>query len=88
MSQEEPSDRKPDPWFPWMVGHAQVKCVMTVCLKTQIRLTRHISLFNLLHICKTEGQVQLAAGKLELKLSQTVNLTISIKSYEENINWL
>ena len=40
VSQEEPSDRKPDPWPLWMAGHAQLKCVMTECSKTQIRLTR------------------------------------------------
>ena len=40
MSQEEPSDRKPDPWPLWMAGHALLKCVMTECSKTQIRLTR------------------------------------------------
>ena len=37
-SQEEPSDRKPDPCPLWMAGHAQVKFVMTECSKTQIRL--------------------------------------------------
>ena len=40
VSQEEPSDRKPDPWPLWMAGHAQLKLVMTECSKTQIRLTR------------------------------------------------
>ena len=39
VSQEEPSDRKPDPWPLWMAGHAQLKCVMTECSKTQISLT-------------------------------------------------
>ena len=39
MSQEEPSDRKPDPWPLWMAGHAQLKFVMTEWSKTQIRLT-------------------------------------------------
>ena len=39
VNQEEPSDRKPDPWPLWMAGHAQLKCVMTECSKTQIRLT-------------------------------------------------
>ena len=39
VSQEEPSDRKPDPWPLWMAGHAQLKHVMTECSKTQIRLT-------------------------------------------------
>ena len=40
MSQEEPSDRKPDPWPLWMAGHEQLKFAMTECSKTQIRLTR------------------------------------------------
>ena len=39
VSQEEPSDTKPDPWPLWMAGHAQLKFVMTECSKTQIRLT-------------------------------------------------
>ena len=39
VSQEEPSDRKPDPWPFWMAGHVQLKFVMTECSKTQIRLT-------------------------------------------------
>ena len=39
VSQEEPSDRKSDPWHLWMAGHAQLKFLMTECLKTQIRLT-------------------------------------------------
>ena len=42
VSQEEPSDRKPDPWPLWMAGHAQLKFVMTECSKTQIRLARLI----------------------------------------------
>ena len=40
VSQEEPSDRKPDPWPLWMAGHEQLKFVMAECSKTQIRLTR------------------------------------------------
>ena len=40
VNQEEPSNRKPDPWPLWMAGHAQLKFVMTECSKTQIRLTR------------------------------------------------
>ena len=39
VSQEEPSDRQPDPWPLWMAGHAQLKFVMMECSKTQIRLT-------------------------------------------------
>ena len=35
VSQEEPSDRKPDPCPLWMAGHAQLKFVMTECSKTQ-----------------------------------------------------
>ena len=40
VSQEEPSDRKPDPWPFSMAGHARLKFVMTECSKTQIRLAR------------------------------------------------
>ena len=39
VNQDEPSDRKPDPWLLWMAGHAQLKFVMKECSKTQIRLT-------------------------------------------------
>ena len=46
VSQEEPSDRKPDPWPLWMAGHAQLKFVRTECSKTQIRLTGLISYLN------------------------------------------
>ena len=42
VSQEEPSDRKPDPWPFSMAGHARLKFVMTECSKTQIRLARPI----------------------------------------------
>ena len=35
VNQEEPLDRKPDPWPLWMTGHAQLKFVMTECSKTQ-----------------------------------------------------
>ena len=45
VSQEEHSNRKPDPWPLWMAGHAQLKFVMTGCSKTQTRLTRPRWLF-------------------------------------------
>ena len=48
-SQEEPSDRKPDPWPIWMAVHAQLKFVMTESSKTQIRLTRLIYKVNIFH---------------------------------------
>ena len=52
VSQEEPSDRKLDPWSLWMAGHAQLKFVMTECSKTQIRLTGLIlsSLSRMLYV--------------------------------------
>ena len=46
VSQEEPSDRKPDPWSLWMAGHVQLKFVVTECSKTQIRLTGPKFCFN------------------------------------------
>ena len=42
VSQEEPSDRKPDLWPLLMAGHAQLKFITTECSKTQIRLTGSI----------------------------------------------
>ena len=42
VSQEEPSDKRPDPWPLWMAGHVQLKFVMIECSKTQICLARHI----------------------------------------------
>ena len=53
VSQEEPSDRKPDPWSLWMAGHAQLKFVMTECSKTQIRLTGPIYSRSLIHLNAT-----------------------------------
>ena len=47
VNQEEPSDRKPDPWPSWMAGHAQLKFVMTECSKTQIRLTGLVWLWQI-----------------------------------------
>ena len=55
VSQEEPSDRKPDPWPLWMTGHAQLKFVMTECSKTQIRLT---GLKCCQSLCHTEPLLQ------------------------------
>ena len=60
VSQEEPSDRKPDPWPLWMAGHAQLKFVMTECWKTQIRLTE-LSWFLILLGCH-----QMEAKSLDL----------------------
>ena len=51
VSEEEPSDRKPDPWPLWMAGHVQLKFVMTECSKTQICLTRPI-------LCKWQNNMQ------------------------------
>ena len=39
VSQEEPTDRKPDPWPLWMAVPAQLIFVMTECSQTQFRLT-------------------------------------------------
>ena len=47
VNQEEPSDRKPDPWPLWMAVHAQLKFVVTECSKTQICLTRPIYILYL-----------------------------------------
>ena len=51
VNQEEPSDRKSDPWPLWMAGHAQLKFVMTECSKTQIRLTQLTYTYNSIVEC-------------------------------------
>ena len=62
VSQEGPSDRKPDLRPLWMAGHAQLKLVMTECSKTQIRLTG-------LRWNKTSTQKQTNSETLELQKS-------------------
>ena len=60
VSQEEPSDRKPDPWPLWMAGHAQLKFVMKECSKTQIRLTGLMYRQKQQHYYKTIHKVKLS----------------------------
>ena len=56
VSQEEPLDRKPDPWPLWMAGHAQLKFAMTECSKTQIHLTGPN--YSFLYINETQALLQ------------------------------
>ena len=76
VSQEESSDRKPDPWPLWMAGHAQLKFVMMESSKTQIRLTglkysflirtRNISgvVFFVIGTCCTIGTISKISFKI------------------------
>ena len=69
VSQEEPSDRKPDPWPIWIAGHALLKFVMTECSKTQIRLTGLIYwCSNLSHVMKNPVFGGLRSGKTQTGL--------------------
>ena len=69
VCQEEPSDRKPDPWPLWMAGHAQLKFVMTEFSKTQIRLTGPI------------WKVMATVVFLKAKNKTPYNFHISVKVY-------
>ena len=82
VNQEEPSDRKPDPWPLWMAGHAQLKFVMTECSKTKIRLMGPIWIikviissvqFFLIFIvsCGIKYRKYNLAGKSEWELEKT-----------------
>ena len=42
LIQEEPSDRKPDPWPLWMAGHAQLKLVMSFWFDFCFTALQHI----------------------------------------------
>ena len=76
VSQEEPSDRKPDPWPLWMAGHMQLKFVMTECSKTQIRLTGPTLPSNHLPDVSFEAQfyLQLVAVELDTLVSCSCSL--------------
>ena len=83
VSQEEPSDRKPDPWPLWMAGHAQLKFVMTECSKTQIRLTGLIWKLNLNNASFYQFYAKvtrLSGGKLMVRL---LSMTLISKHLEK-----
>ena len=61
VSQEELSDRKPEPWPLGMAGHAQLKFVMTECSKTKICLTQPIFSDNLTRTCRNGILISLAS---------------------------
>ena len=82
VSQEEPSDRKPDPWPLWMSGHAQLKFVMTDCSKTQIRLTG-LSSKDIIARCKTSKDNSLFLNRS--KIQQWQFFASKIKYSKENI---
>ena len=70
VSQEEPSDRKPDPWPLWMAGHAQLKFVMTECSKTKNSLDgAHMMSFTfgqyVCIVCLTVDECCLARKQIE-----------------------
>ena len=67
VSQEEPSDRKSDPWPLWMARHAQLKFVMTECSKTQIRLTGLILKNNYICLWRIVSSLQQKQYNIFLK---------------------
>ena len=86
VSQEEPSDRKPDPWPLWMAGHAQLKFVMTECSKTQIRLTRLMSsVLNLILYEPHQGKtrlLRLRPGKTQTCMDQLASFNFYLASID------
>ena len=90
VSQEEPSDKKPDPWPLWMAGHAQLKFVMTECSKTQIRLTGlklylYICIIFLSRLtCSENSQMTrqyLLYGEVKTQKCPSSHLKLTIDSY-------
>ena len=79
VSQEEPSDWKPDPWPLWMAGHAQLKFVMTECSKKQIRVMWLI-------YCMILGSLQVSTN---FKLKRHYQLLTSVLSlFIITIKWV
>ena len=100
VSQEEPSDGKPDPWPLWMAGHAQLKFVMTECSKTQIRLTRLIwciylheiiayawNHLNLQIACMVKKYI-LWSWKLEFENTSCLHLSMGYKALNFVFMWI
>ena len=81
VSQEEPSDRKPDPWPLWMAGHAQLKFVMKECSKTQIRLTG-LNSFQINNI-----QWHSIAYTEVAEFGASANVTHSNIFHQASLNW-
>ena len=79
VSQEEPSDRKPDPWPLWMAGHAQLKFVITECSKTQIRLAGLI-------LCGVISVILGDTMKRSILFGNTVNWPSNLTEYKLIIN--
>ena len=80
VSQEEPSDRKPDPWLLWMAGHAQLKFVMTECSKTQIRLT------GLIYCSQYSQEGEVSSGNAcELHVNKQRNFSRGKHGYHEPV---
>ena len=48
LNQEEPSDRKPDPWPLWMAGHAQLK----ICHDGMLEDTNSLDGAQIILICR------------------------------------
>ena len=84
LSQEEPSDRKPDPWPLRMAGHAQLKFVVTECSKTQIRLTGFICSLPLHDVSATVHVMgfQLNTSCLKISLLALPKLQLKGEHYE------
>ena len=83
VSQAKPSDRKPDPWPLWMAGHAQLKCVMTECSKTQIRLTG-LS-YNSPQFSKYNSQIEQNTTLLKEKYALGFKTVISLWSLNDHL---
>ena len=82
VSQEEPPDRKLDPWPFWIACHAQLKFVMTECSKTQIRLTRHIWFLKY----KVHVRVKGRGNMLNLHLGRVKRICVFEHSVMTNFN--
>ena len=71
VSQEESSDRKPDPWPLWMAGHAKLKFVMTEC-------SRHKFAWRATFMHRWAEGVILLIFSLRKCLCLLLNITLSI----------
>ena len=83
VSQEEPSDRKPDPWPLWMAGHAQLKLVVTECWRHKFAWR---SSNNLHYLVLSDKLFALKGNSIIMFLSSfvTVQYFCNVSSFQSN----
>ena len=75
VSQEEPSDRKPDPWPLWMAGHAQLKICHDGMLEDTNSLDgAHLWMYNMTQHNKIKQNDETALNRCRCRLENVTEI--------------